>query len=97
MNGRVDGHRVMACDRAANLSKMRGAACPSYADRPTPHLQLDNVFEAIEMNRRTGSMMSPETPLEDFSALDDWAPFVPSWQPYQPPQQHAPRDPHWAQ
>jgi hypothetical protein len=42
-------------------------------------------------------MMSPETPLEDFSALDDWAPFVPSWQPYQPPQQHAPRDPQWAQ
>jgi hypothetical protein len=42
--------------------------------------------------------MSTDIPLEDFSALDDWAPIVPSWQPYHAPQQqHAPRDGQWAQ
>lgn len=42
--------------------------------------------------------MSADTPLEDFSALDDWAPTVPPWQPYRPAQrQHAPREAQWGQ
>jgi hypothetical protein len=32
--------------------------------------------------------MSESVPLEDFSALDDWLPEVPQWQPYRPQSTH---------
>jgi hypothetical protein len=28
--------------------------------------------------------MNESVPLEDFSALDDWMPEAPQWQPYRP-------------
>jgi len=30
--------------------------------------------------------MNESVPLEDFSALDDWLPEAPQWQPYRPQQ-----------
>jgi hypothetical protein len=40
--------------------------------------------------------MKESVPLEDFSALDDWLPEAPQWQPYRPQATRARQATEWA-